>query len=62
MLRKNYEKWKAKRLAAGDREEDLLTEEQYISQSRGVQASMKRSFLRMSVPITLIVAYLWMKK
>merc|ERR1712136_416003 len=47
-LEENYLKWRQKQLDKGANEEDLLTKEQYISQARGVQASMMSSLKRIT--------------
>ena len=60
-LRKRYIEWRDKQLAGGKTEEELLTEEQYISQARGVEAKMKNSFKRIGLAAAIFVIYLQFK-
>merc|ERR1711914_49937 len=48
-LKENYLKWKQKQLEKGAKEENLLTEEQYISQARGVQAAIMNFLKRIAL-------------
>ena len=56
-LRKRYIEWRDKQLAGGKTEEELLTEEQYISQARGVEAKMKNSFKRIGLAAVIFLIY-----
>jgi len=60
-LKENYLKWKQKQLEKGVLEQDLLTEEQYVSQARGVQASMMNSLKRIFLAGVVIFAVIKFK-
>ena len=55
-LRQKYTEWRNKQLEKGKKEEDLLTEEQYIAQARGVQAKMSSSLKRITLAAVLVAA------